>query len=189
MLAVLGMAGRVLVAIVRGVARELWFWLAGYARLLRRYTLAAVSSTGWLAVTAWQAWWDAFAIVAGPVIVFGLWCRFGPVSFVRFVSDAVVAAPGRPVDPQTVADDHGHLRTVPPDRGHPGRSGDGDGATAASAPLARRSAGRRLPVVVGSDRRPGRDRRRPAAGDGRRPSDQDHPEQCGDGVFDRLDVR
>ncbi len=87
MLAVLGMAGRVVVAIVRGVARELWFWLAGYAGLLRRYTLAAVSSTGWLAVTVWQAWWDAFLIVAGPVIVFGLWCRFGPVSFGRFVSD------------------------------------------------------------------------------------------------------
>ena len=61
MLHTFSVAGRVLAAVVRGVARELWFWLAGYARLVRDYTVTTLTSTGWLAVTVWQGWWDLFS--------------------------------------------------------------------------------------------------------------------------------
>ncbi|GAA3610590.1 hypothetical protein [Microlunatus ginsengisoli] len=79
--------GRVLAAMVRGTGREAWFWLSGFAGLARRYRVAVVSSTGWLTVTAWQAWWQLFLLAAAPIMFFAGWCRVWPVSYTRRVSE------------------------------------------------------------------------------------------------------
>src|SRR4051812_27736836 len=79
--------GRVFLAAVRGVGGEVWFSVAGFGRLVRRYTVATVASSAWLVVTAWQAWWNLFVLLAVPVLAFAGWRRVGPVSFGRWVSD------------------------------------------------------------------------------------------------------
>ena len=104
-----------LAAIVRGIGGEVWFWLAGFGRLVRRYTIATLGSSAWLVVTAWQAWWNLFVLVAVPVVVFAGWRRVGPVLVRPAGVGPVVASPGPPLGGEAVADDRGQLRPVSPD--------------------------------------------------------------------------
>ncbi len=73
--------------LIRAVGRELWWWLAGAARLWWRYPLR---SSAWLAALVWQWWHDQLLIVAAlvlPVLGVALWARIGPVSYRRWLAD------------------------------------------------------------------------------------------------------
>lgn len=74
---------------VRRVAAEVWWWLAGAARLCWRYPLRSVAYSGTCVLA--QHWAEPL-LLAGlvlPVVGLACWCRVGPVSYARWV--------GRPV--------------------------------------------------------------------------------------------
>jgi S-DNA-T family DNA segregation ATPase FtsK/SpoIIIE len=70
---------------VRAAGGEVWWWLAGAARLWWSHPLTC---TGYIGICVLLTQWSEkllLAAVLAPLVVLALWCRIGPVSYVRLI--------------------------------------------------------------------------------------------------------